>query len=195
LRKYEIINPKYFKDRNAWRIWLSKNFDKADYIWLLFYKVKTGKKCVRYAEAVEEAICFGWIDGILKRIDDEKHVQRFTPRKPKSIWSKVNKERAKRMINEGNMTDAGLVKIKEAKKSGWWKNAYTTTRRDHEISDDMKKVLMSDRTAWKNFQSFSKSAQNLYIFWVNYAKRKDTKKKRIQLVLERLKRNEPPGMM
>ena len=150
---------------------------------------------MRYAEAVEEALCFGWIDGILKRIDDEKHAQRFTPRKPKSIWSKVNKERAKRMINEGKMMDAGLEKIKAAKKSGWWQNAYTTSRHDNDMSDEMKKVLMSDKEAWKNFQNFTKSYQNLYIFWVNYAKRDETKKKRIQLVLERAKRNEPPGMM
>ena len=191
----QITNPKYFKSRYEFRKWLEKNHAKKSELWLLFYKVKTGKKCVRYAEAVEEAICFGWIDGILKRIDDEKHAQRFTPRNPKSIWSKVNKERAKRMISEGKMTDAGLIKINEAKKSGWWKNAYTTTRRDYEMSADMKKVLMSDRTAWKNFQNFSKSSQNLYIFWVNYAKRDETKKKRIQLVLERSKRKEPPGIM
>jgi uncharacterized protein YdeI (YjbR/CyaY-like superfamily) len=194
LRKNEIVNPKHFINRKAWRNWLSKNFDKADYIWLLFYKVKTRKKSVRYPEAVEEAICFGWIDGILKRIDAEKHMQRFTPRKPKSIWSKLNKERAKRMIETGRMTEAGLAKIKEAKKSGWWDNAYTT-RGNNIMSAEMKKVLMSDKEAWKNFQNFSKSAQNNYIFYVNYAKREETKKKRIQLVLDRSKRNEPPGMM
>ena len=190
----QITNPKHFKSRDDFRKWLEKNHAKQTELWILFYKVHTKKKCVRYAEAVEESLCFGWIDGIVKRIDDEKHVQRFTPRKAKSIWSKVNKERAKRMIDAGKMTDAGLVKIKEAKKSGWWQNAYTTSRGDYEMSDEMKKVLMSDKEAWKNFQNFGKSYQNTYIFWVNYAKREETKKKRIQLVLERAKKNIPPGL-
>jgi uncharacterized protein YdeI (YjbR/CyaY-like superfamily) len=99
------------------------------------------------------------------------------------------------MIDAGKMTEAGLIKIKEAQKSGWWKNAYTTTRREYDMSDEMKKALMSNRFAWKNFQNFTKSAQNLYIFWVNLAKREETKKKRIQLVLERSKKNQPPGIM
>ena len=190
----QITNPKHFKNRNEFRKWLEKNHAKKSELWLLFYKVKTGKKSVRYPEAVEEALCFGWIDGILKRIDDEKHAQRFTPRNPKSIWSKVNKERAKRMIKEGKMTDAGLQKIKAAKKSGWWDKAYSFDV-EKMMSAEMKKVLMSDKEAWKNFQNFSKGYQNTYIFWVNYAKREETKKKRIQIVLERAKRNEPPGMM
>ena len=189
----QITNPKHFKSRDDFRKWLEKNHAKQTELWILFYKVHTKKKCVRYAEAVEESLCFGWIDGIVKRIDDEKHVQRFTPRKAKSIWSKVNKERAKRMIDAGKMTDAGLVKIKEAKKSGWWQNAYTT-QDNYIMSAEMKKVLMSDKEAWKNFQNFGKSYQNTYIFWVNYAKREETKKKRIQLVLERAKKNIPPGL-
>ena len=190
----QITNPKHFKNRNEFRKWLEKNHDKQKELWILFYKVHTKKKSLRYAEAVEESLCFGWIDGIVKRIDDEKHAQRYTPRNPKSIWSKVNKERAKRMIDAGKMTDAGLVKIKEAKKSGWWQNAYTTSRSDYEMSAEMKKALMSDKEAWNNFQNFSKGYQNTYIFYVNYAKREETKKKRIQLVLERAKKNQPPGL-
>lgn len=189
----QITNPKYFKNRNELRKWLEKNHNKQKEVWVLFYKVHTKKKSLRYAEAVEEALCFGWIDGIVKRIDDEKHAQRYTPRKPRSYWSNVNKERVKRMIEEGKMTDAGLAKIKDAKKSGWWQNAYTTTRRDYEISEEMKKVLMSDKVAWINFQNFGKGAQNTYIFWVNYAQRQETKKKRILFVLERAKKNMPPG--
>lgn len=190
----QISNPKHFKSRNDFRKWLEKNHARKSELWLLFYKVKTGKKSVRYPEAVEEAICFGWIDGILKRIDDEKHMQRFTPRKPKSLWSKINKDRAKRMIETGKMTGAGLAKIKEAKKSGWWDKAYSF-QVDNKMSVEMKKVLMSDKLAWMNFQNFGKGARNTYIFYVNYAKRDETKKKRIKLVLERAKRNEPSGMM
>src|SRR4030065_931687 len=189
----QITNPKHFKNREEFRKWLEKNHAKQTELWLLFYKVHTNKKSVRYAEAVEEALCFGWIDGIVKRIDDEKHAQRYTPRKPRSYWSNVNKERAKRMIEQGKMTDAGLVKIKEAKKSGWWKRAYSFEV-ENIMSPEMKTVLMSDKEAWNNFQNFGKSYQNTYIFYVNYAKREETKKKRIQLVLERAKQNIPPGL-
>lgn len=190
----QITNPKHFKNRNEFRKWLEKNHAKQIELWLLFYKVHTNKKSIRYAEAVEEALCFGWIDGIVKRIDDEKHAQRYTPRKPRSYWSNVNKERAKRMIEQGKMTDAGLAKIKEAKKSGWWKRAYSFEV-ENIMSSEMKKVLMSDKEAWANFQKFGKSYQNTYIFYVNYAKREETKKKRMQIVLERAKKNQRPVIM
>jgi uncharacterized protein YdeI (YjbR/CyaY-like superfamily) len=190
----QIKNPKHFKNRNDFRKWLEKNHDKQKELWILFYKVHTKKKSLRYAEAVEESLCFGWIDGIVKRIDDEKHAQRFTPRKSKSIWSKVNKERAEKMIEQGKMTEAGLAKIKEAKKSGWWNKAYSFEV-ENIMPLEMKKVLMSDKEAWTNFQKFGKSYQNTYIFYVNYAKREETKQKRIQFVLERARRNEPPGIM
>ena len=191
----QITNPKHFRSRVEFRKWLEKNHAKQKELWILFYKVPTKKKSIRYAEAVEESLCFGWIDGIVKRIDDEKHAQRYTPRNPKSIWSKVNKERAEEMIEQGKMTESGLSKIKEAKKSGWWQKAYTTSRGDYAMSEEMKNVLMSDKAAWTNFQNFSKGSQNTYIFWVNYAKREETKKKRIQIVLERSKKNMPPGIM
>ena len=189
----QITNPKHFKTRGEFRKWLEKNHAKQTELWILFYKVHTNKKSVRYAEAVEEALCFGWIDGIVKRIDDEKHAQRYTPRKPRSIWSNVNKERAKQMIDSGKMTEAGLAKIKEAKKNGWWQKAYSI-QVNHKMPPEMKKVLMSDKEAWRNFQNFSKGGQNTYIFWVNSAKREETKRKRIQLVLECAKKKQPPGL-
>lgn len=189
----QITNPKHFKNRSEFRKWLEKNHAKQTELWILFYKVHTNKKSMRYAEAVEESLCFGWIDGIVKRIDDEKHAQRYTPRSPRSIWSNVNKERVKRMIEQGKMTDAGLVKIKEAKKSGWWKKAYSFEV-ENIMSSEMKKILMTDKEAWKNFQNFGKSYQNTYIYYVNYAKREETKSKRIQIVLERAKQNQPPGL-
>ena len=188
----QITNPKHFRSRVEFRKWLEKNHAKQKELWILFYKVHTKKKSIRYAEAVEESLCFGWIDGIVKRIDDEKHAQRYTPRNPKSIWSKVNKERAEEMIEQGKMTESGLSKIKEAKKSGWWQKAYTTSRGDYAMSEEMKNVLMSDKAAWTNFQNFSKGSQNTYIFWVNYAKREETKQRRVQFVLERAKKNQPP---
>lgn len=110
----------HMASRSSWRLWLERNHDTEKEAWLVFYKKHMGKLDVTYDEAVEEALCFGWIDSILKRINDEKFVRRFTPRKPESKWSELNRKRATKMVNEGKMTKAGLELIIEAKKRGQW---------------------------------------------------------------------------
>src|SRR6266498_5711606 len=112
----------YAKDRKAWRNWLEKNHSKSPGIWLIYYKKSTGKTRLEYSDAVEEALCFGWIDSTSRPIDDEKYMQRFTPRKPKSGWSGLNKKRIQRMIEQGLMTSAGFEKIELAKKNGSWES-------------------------------------------------------------------------
>lgn len=104
-----ITKTLYAKDRTQWRRWLEKNHDKEKEIWLVFYRKDSGKVSISYNDAVEEALCFGWIDSIEKGIDGERFAQRFTPRKPKSKWSETNKERVKKLIKEGKMTKAGLA--------------------------------------------------------------------------------------
>lgn len=104
----EIAKTFYARDRKEWREWLSKNHDKEKEIWLIYYKKASGKKSISYNDAVEEALCFGWIDSIEKSLDSERFAGRFTPRKPNSNWSKSNRERVKRLIREGKMTEAGL---------------------------------------------------------------------------------------
>ena len=118
-------NPLFMKSIDEWRTWLNKNHDKANEIWLTFYKKHTGRECLSLSDSVDEAICFGWIDSTTKRIDEERYIHKFTPRKPKSIWSKINKNKALRMIKKERMTEAGLVKINEAKKNGFWQNPDT----------------------------------------------------------------------
>ena len=114
--------------RGDWRTWLERNHDAQSEVWLVFYKKHTGKPTIPYDSAVEEALCFGWIDSIIKRVDNERYVRKFTPRKGRSIWSKLNKKRASKMIREGRMTEAGLKMIDEAKKSGeWFKTTPTRT--------------------------------------------------------------------
>ena len=103
----------YAKDRKAWREWLSKNHDKEKEIWLVYFRKATGKPTVTYNEAVEEALCFGWIDSIEKGIDEERFMDRFTPRKPKSNWSPSNRARARRLIESKQMTPAGLKTLPE----------------------------------------------------------------------------------
>ena len=134
-------------------------------------------------ESVEEAICFGWIDGKLKRLDAERFMLRFSPRRANSVWSKINKERAERLMKSGRMTAAGLVKIEEAKKSGFWDNAYTNKTKEA-IPLDLKEALMKDKKAWGNFQNFANSYRNMYIGWVNNAKTTETRVKRIQKIVQ-----------
>src|SRR6185312_14358897 len=110
----------YAKDRHEWRKWLEENAATSQGVWLIYYKQSSGKPCVPYAEAVEEALCFGWIDSRANALDDERSMQLFTPRKPKSPWSRLNKERIERLMREGRMTPAGLAKIEAAKRDGSW---------------------------------------------------------------------------
>ena len=184
-------NALEFKNREEWRSWLTQNHEKADSVWLTFYKKSSGKKGMPLEESVEEAICFGWIDGKLRRIDDERFVVRFSPRKAKSVWSKINRERAERLIRSGRMTSAGLAKIEAARKSGWWDKAYTNKIKDA-IPTDLEQALMNEEKPWENFQRFANSYRNMYIGWVTGAKTEGTRKKRIEKVVEQSLQNKKP---
>jgi uncharacterized protein YdeI (YjbR/CyaY-like superfamily) len=114
-------NPqKSFTDRAKWRSWLEKNHSSAKGIWVIYFKKHTGKPTMTYAEAVEEALCFGWIDSLTKKLDEERYMQKFTPRKNNSNWSELNKKRVEKLIAEGKMENAGFDQIEKAKKSGKW---------------------------------------------------------------------------
>ena len=118
------INQQFhFVNRHDWRTWLEANHATANEAWLVIYKKHTGKPGLSYEEAVEEALCFGWIDGVMKRLDEEKYALRFSPRKKGSVWSELNKRRVAKLIKQGRMTEAGLAKVKEAKANGQWRAA------------------------------------------------------------------------
>ena len=109
-----------FKNGEAWRAWLAKHHDKKKGIWLLYYKKGSGKSLITYTEALEEALSFGWIDSIARKVDGERYMQKYTPRHDRSLWSVLNKERVARLIAEGRMTEHGLAKIEAAKRNGSW---------------------------------------------------------------------------
>ena len=177
-----------FQTREDWRDWLSKNHAITSSVWLLFYKKAVKKKDIKLEEAVEEAICFGWIDGKLKRVDEERFMLRFSTRKDKSAWSQINKQRAEKLIANHKMTINGLVKIEQAKKSGQWEKAYTNKTKD-KLPADLREILKKDEKAFDNFQHFASTYQNMYIGWVNSAKNIETRKKRIDKVAEQALRN------
>jgi uncharacterized protein YdeI (YjbR/CyaY-like superfamily) len=186
----------YAKDRKAWRNWLEKNHAKSAGIWLIYYKKSSGKRRVEYNDAVEEALCFGWIDSTTRPIDDEKYMQRFTPRKPKSGWSGLNKQRIERMIQKGLMTSVGLEKIEIAKKNGSWESLdkiYAPIEQ-LQIPDDLEKAFSKNKKAKTNFHNFPVFARRQFLYWINAAKRDETRKARIKQAVLMCAANKKPGI-
>jgi len=183
----------YFVDRDKWREWLSENHAASSGIWMVFYKKATSKPTIPYDAAVEEALCFGWIDSIIKRIDEEKYVRKFTPRKDKSDWSALNKKRVAEMIKAGRMTEAGLAKIRAAKKNGCW-NRDGKTPRSLEMPSEFAEALASNKKARENFEKLAPTYRRHYLGWIAAAKRGETIKRRIDESIALLERGGKLGM-
>jgi len=183
---------KLFKNRQEWRKWLENNHSNEPVIWLVFYKLKTKKESVTYEEAVEEALCFGWIDSTVKRIDDEKHMQKYTPRKIKSNWSASNKARVKKLIKNGLMTEFGLRAIDTAKRNGSW-NRLDSVEIRMESPNDFKMALAKDKLAKSKFDSLAPSRKKQFLYWITSAKRDETRKRRINETIKLLLADKPPG--
>jgi len=184
----------YFKTRKEWREWLEKNHDTADEVWLRFYKKPSGKPRIPYNEAVEEALCFGWIDGKIKRINEDYYIQRFTPRRKGSRWSKYNIDRVQKLIREGLMTPPGLKVYQEAlvKPELIYDNRADG---DPDIPLDLMKELNRNKTALNNFLKFSRSARRIYIEWLKSGKRPETRERRIIRIVELAEKNIRPGII
>ncbi len=177
-------------DRKAWRNWLYENHQNCQGVWLIYYKVASGKPSIRYQEAVQEALCFGWIDSQIKSLDEERYKQIFTPRKPKSVWSKLNKQYVQELIEQNLMTEAGIEKIKIAQENGSW------TALDQVealvVPDDLKRSLEQNSIASKNFKNFSNSTKKSILFWISNAKRTQTRANRIQKTIDSAMNNKNP---
>ena len=191
--KLDINQALFFKNRTQWRKWLEQNHDKASEALVIHYRKDSGKKGLNHFEAVEDALCFGWIDSILRRLDNERFVLKYTPRKANSVWSKVNKDKAEQLIKAGLMTPAGMAKIEEAKKNGNWDNAYTSLIKET-LPTDLKQALMRNKKAWYNFQKFATTYRNMYTGWLDSAKTDATRQKRIAEIIYRSERNIKPGI-
>ena len=179
----------YVTSRDDWRLWLRRNHNVAKEVWLIYYRKQTGKPSIPYDDSVEEALCFGWIDSIIKKIDDEKFARKFTPRKAKSRWSESNKKRVRKMITEGMMTEEGLAKIREAKESGEWLKT-TPARKEPVIPPYMKEALKKHRKALENFNNLAKSYRRQYIGWITSAKREETRRRRLDEAIRLLEKSE-----
>ena len=166
----------YVEDRGKWRAWLEANSQEATEVWLLCYKKDAGRPAIDYAAAVEEAICFGWIDGKLKNVDQARFARLFTPRKPKSRWSRINLERARRMMDEGKMTAAGLKVFNPRNQ---------TPALPTKLPASLEEQFRKSETAWENFSRFPPSYRRMTIGWVASAKQEATQLRRLQQLISK----------
>ena len=169
------------KNRAEWRRWLVKNHARSPGIWLVFDKKSSRADRLAYADSVEEALCYGWIDSTLRPIDDAQYMQLFTPRKPKSGWSRLNKQRLERLIEQGLMAEAGLAAIEVAKANGSW--AKLDAIEDLTIPDDLAAALAKVPDAARNFAAFAPSARKGYLHWVQNTVRPETRAFRVAEVV------------
>jgi len=176
------LTTQFFKTPSAFRKWLAANHAKAKELWVGFYKKSSGKPSITWPESVDEALCFGWIDGVRKRIDDESYVIRFSPRKPNSIWSSVNIRHAQRLISEGRMRPSGL-KAFEARKENR-SGIYSYEQRSPELEAKYAAKFKRNKTAWKFFQSQPPSYRKMLNWWVISGKQEETRIKRLEKLIE-----------
>ncbi|MCU0510259.1 MAG: YdeI/OmpD-associated family protein [Anaerolineae bacterium] len=161
-----------------WRAWLTENHTRAEGVWLITYKKAAGKPRIEYEESVEEALCFGWIDSKANALDEERSMLWFAPRKPRTGWSKPNKERVERLIAQGRMTPAGLAKIEAARADGSWSKLDAVEAL--EIPPDLAAALAAVPGAASNFDAFPRSAKRGILEWIVQAKTPGTRAKRVE---------------
>jgi len=184
----------YVNNRDDWRKWLKQNHDQEKEVWLIYFKKNTRKPSIPYEDSVEEALCFGWIDSIIKKMDHEKYARKFTPRTNTTKWSASNKARVRKLIKVGRMTGFGLAKIK----------GLVLNRKDETIRDKLKKKLLipkylkealkANPRAWANFNTLAPSHQRNYVGWIISAKKQETRDKRVKEAIGLLTQNKKLGL-
>lgn len=177
----------YFKNAREWREWLHDNYHTSKGVHLVFYRVASDKESMRWEESVQVAICYGWIDSTVKKLDDERRRQLFTPRKDKSVWSKLNKTYIEKLIADNLMHESGLKKIAIAKQNGSWTTLDGVE--NLEMSKDLALAFAKNKKALANYNSFSPSYRKSYLYWLNQAKREETRKARISEIVSLCEQN------
>lgn len=175
------IQTIYFKTDVQWRDWLEINHNSAKGIYLIFYKVESEFISMRWEDAVKVALCFGWIDSTVKSLDHQRRRQYFCPRNPKSAWSALNKRYVKQLIADNKMHTSGLLKIEEAQKNGSW--AALDQVEKGIIPKDLELAFDRDTKAFENYKNFAPSYRKSYLYWLNQAKRRETREKRISEIV------------
>lgn len=178
----QITETLYVATRDEWRAWLAENHATKKEIWLISYSKNSNKPSILYLHAVEEALCFGWIDGIAKKIDSERSAQRFTPRRLKSNWTELNKERAKRLIQNGKMTEAGLKVLPDLSPDAF------------KIPQDILEALQADAQTWNNFQRFPDVYKRIRIGYIEEVRKQSSEfQKRLNNFLKKTREDKMFG--
>jgi uncharacterized protein YdeI (YjbR/CyaY-like superfamily) len=177
----------YVATREEWRAWLAKHGQSETEVWLIYYKKDSSGPRIPYDDAVEEALCFGWVDSIVKTIDDEKFAQKFTPRRDWSRWSDINKRRLRKLIREGRMTEAGRAQVDPAILSE--EPPAKQGKGDADIPRFVQQALKANATAWENFQNLAPSLRKAYLRWITEPKKEETRERRLRETVSRLERS------
>ena len=177
------------QSQEEWEEWLADNHATSNGVWLQFFKKASGKKTITHAEALDEALCYGWIDGQSKSYDDESWLQKFTPRRARSVWSKVNIQNVERLIQAGKMKPAGLQQIEAAKLDGRWERAYDSPS-NATVPDDFLQELEKDKKAKAFFDTLNKANTYAIIYRLQTAKKPETRQRRMRAILEMLSKGE-----
>lgn len=185
------INSFCPSNQQEWRMWLEKNHTTEDFVWLIIYKKHTNTPTISWSNAVDEALCFGWIDSTKKPIDAEKYMQYFGKRKPKSNWSKINKEKIEVLTKQGLMTEAGIKSVKTAKENGSW--TILDTVEALIIPQDLEAAFSKHLNAKDFFLSLSKSQRKLLLYKIVSAKRSETRQKRINEIALQMENHQKPS--
>ncbi|MFZ0389512.1 MAG: YdeI/OmpD-associated family protein [Calditrichia bacterium] len=172
---------KYFKTASHFREWLQEHHDTSDELWVIYYKKGTGLESITYPQSIDEALCFGWIDGLRQSIDEQRYRIRFTPRRPDSNWSQLNLRRVKELKKLGKMAPAGIKIFEQRKQSG---DKYSYEAPPQKLPKEFEDELRSNTAAWEFFLSLSPSAKKLSIKWVMSAKREETRRRRLTVLID-----------
>jgi uncharacterized protein YdeI (YjbR/CyaY-like superfamily) len=183
----------YTKTANEWREWLKINHELIDGVWLVFYKKESGKPTISYYDALDEALCYGWIDSIIKKVDESKYVRKFTKRNDNSKWSEINKKRIEILIKEKRMTKFGMRKIEIAKQNGKWFEI-DKPEINSENQDEFESALSKNKSANDSFKKLAPSFQKQYLLWISAAKQPATKEKRIKESILLLEKGQKLGL-
>jgi len=183
----------HFHSLQTWRDWLAAQHHDSHGIWMVFYKKHTGKPTISYEDAVQEALCWGWIDSLIKKIDEDRYARKFTPRQPESKWSPSNIKRVEKLIATGRMQPSGMQRVVEGQASGAWENPATAPQ-EFNMPPEFAQALQDHPQAYTFFNLLASTYQKHFVGWIATAKRAETRNKRITEAIEKLSRGEKLGL-
>ncbi len=187
----EITKTTTAANRSEWRAWLEGHHATETEVWLVYYKAGTGKSSIPYEDSLEEALCFGWIDSLIRKINEQTYARKFTPRRPGSKWSELNKHLVAKLVSEGRMTEAGLATVDFTLSEA---DAPQPKRPELSLPDWLEAGLITSPKAWENFNGLPPSHRREYIAWITDAKKEETRQRRIRAAIDMLEKNERLGM-